>query len=75
MILELTPTPLMRAFHVPDVVVDCGKTEDTEGTACAAFLMWQVEYPEYGAKLRIPNRPEAEKALNHALFRGPAAAL
>lgn len=73
MILELTPTPLMLAFHVPTVVVDCGSPRDMERTACAAFLMWQVEYPEYSARLRIPKRPDAEKALNRALFRRRAA--
>jgi hypothetical protein len=73
MILEMMPTLLMRAFHVPEVVVDCGKPDDFEGTACAAFLMWRMEYPDYSAKLRIPEQPEAEKALNRALFRRRAA--
>ena len=73
MILELTPTPLMRVFHVPEVVVDCGTPDDLEGTACAAFLMWRVEYPDYSARLSIPDQPEAEKALNRALFRRRAA--
>ena len=69
MILELTPTPLMQVFYVPTVVVDCGKPRDLERTACAAFFMWQVEYPEYSAKLTIEGQRDAEKALNRALFR------
>ena len=69
MILELTPTLLMQAFHTPTVVVDCGEPEDTEWTACVAFLLWQVEYPEYRARVEIQGRPDAEKALNRALFR------
>lgn len=73
MILELTPPPLMQVFHAPIVVVDCGEPSDVEGTACAAFLMWRVEYPEYAAKLRIPDQPAEEKALNRALFRKRAA--
>lgn len=73
MILTLSPTPLLRAFHAPEVVVDCGLPADAEGTACAAYLMWQVEYSGYTARLSIPRQAEAERALNHALFRGRAA--
>ena len=69
MLLELTPPPLMQVFHAPSVMVDCGASVDVEGTACAAFLLWQVEYPDYSAALRVPGMPQEERSLNRALFR------
>jgi hypothetical protein len=66
--LTLTPDPVMRVFHERQVVVDCGRPEDIEATACAAYLMWQVEYPGYAASLTVDGWPEAANALNAALF-------
>ena len=67
--LELQPSELGRVFCVPTVEVDCSAFPDVEDAACNAFLLWQSEYPDYIARLHVPDDTAAEKALNRRLFR------
>lgn len=66
--LELAPSPLMQAFYVPTVIVDCGKPRDVEAIGCRAYLLWASEYPAYTPRLVIPSRPKIAASLNRALF-------
>lgn len=67
-LLELTPSPVMRVFHVPSVEVACDGFADLEDAACNAFLLWKSEYPDYAACFKAPGDPAEVCKLNQALF-------
>lgn len=64
----LTPPPIARVFHIPEVLVDAGDVEDVELAACRMFLGWQAHHPDFTASLRIEGMPHEQKALQRALF-------
>lgn len=67
--LFLTPPPIARIFHVPEVLVDAGNVRDVELAACRLFLGWQAHHPEYTPQLEIKGKPRERAALQRALFR------
>ena len=67
--LLLTPPPVSRVFHRPEVVVDAGNVRDVELAACRLFLGWQTHHPDYMPQLEIEGRPREQAALQEALFR------
>lgn len=67
--LLLTPPPLARVFHHPEVFVDAGNVRDVELAACRLFLGWQAHHPDYTPQLTIEGKPLEQAALQRALFR------
>lgn len=67
--LLLTPPPIARVFHRPEVLVDAGNVRDVELAACRLFLGWQAHHPDYTPRLEVEGRPSESAALQRALFR------
>lgn len=67
-VLQLQPSLLMQAFYVPAVEVDCGDAPDYVDTACKAYLLWEIEYPDHEPRLVIEGRPIESALLTKALW-------